>query len=97
MDNDGHQLLCRVLSDATNQVYHNMLERVQKGDALGHLRGPDGNVGSIPLPQLYRRVLTTRLPGPRCVLWSRPSRCICCLSTSCDVWEARCQKPHLRL
>ena len=47
MDYNSQQLLYRVLTDATSQVYQAMLERVQRGEALGHTRGFNGNVSHI--------------------------------------------------
>ena len=52
MDYNSQQLLYRVLTDATSQVYQAMLERVQRGEALGLTRGYNGNVSHLSQPAL---------------------------------------------
>ena len=69
MNHESNHLLYRVLTDATNQVFHAMLERVQKGDPIGHLRDSDGDVSSIRLPRSQLETLTINLLGPRRVHW----------------------------
>ena len=44
MDHDDQQLLFRILSDATHQVFQSMLDRIRKGEPLGQLRDQAGNV-----------------------------------------------------